>query len=74
MSFDNKEKIILEWKYKPPDFFEDLYIIEKENYKIEIDKGKIKATVLPEFYDFRADARNEIHEEERLAGRPESAG
>lgn len=63
MTNENNEKVILEWKYNPPDFFEDPYQIKKKVYKIEIDSGEIKATVSPSFYDAQENARLEIHEE-----------
>lgn len=61
MSDNHKEQIILEWKYTPPDFFEEKYVIEKQEYKIEIDNGLIKATIIPELYDSLQDARMEFH-------------
>ncbi len=60
---DNGEKIILEWKYNPIDFFEGPFLIENDDYKIEINNGNIKATVSPKFYDSKKDARLNIHEE-----------
>ncbi len=60
---DDDEKVILEWEYNPSDFFEAPFLIENDNYKIEINNGHIKATVSPEFYDSKRDTRLEIHEE-----------
>ena len=58
----NGEKVILEWKYDPPDFFEAPFQIENDNYRIEINNGDIKATISPEFYDSETNARLEFHE------------
>jgi hypothetical protein len=62
MSNNQEERIILEWKFTPPDFFEKPYDIKEKDYKIEIDNGFIKATVTPELYESLQDARMQFHE------------
>ena len=57
------DKVILECNYTPNDFFEDPYSIERENYNIEIDNGKIKITMSFEFYKSKADTMDNISEE-----------
>src|SRR4030042_6134224 len=57
----NGQQIILEWKFTPPDYFEEPYVIKKQGYKIEIDNGAITATISPAFYEMRPDARMEFH-------------
>lgn len=56
------ERIILEWKYEPPDFFEAPCTIEIQDYNISINNGIATAIISPEFYDSREDLRNEFHE------------
>ena len=63
MTNENNEKVILEWKYTPPDFFEDHYQIENKNYQIDIDSGGLKATVTPSYYNAHENIILEIHEE-----------
>ena len=55
--------VILEWKYDPPDFFEAPFPIVRDNCKIEINNGKVKATISKTYYDSKKDARKELHEE-----------
>lgn len=62
MSTNNEEQVILESKYSPPDFFEKRYVVEEQDYKIEIDNGFIKITFNPDFYDSLQDGRMEFHE------------
>jgi len=62
MSNNSEEQIILKWKFTPPDFFEAPYVIEEQDYKIEIDNGSITATISPALYESRPEARMEFHE------------
>lgn len=58
----NENQIILEWKFTPQDFFEAPYVIEEQDYKIEIHNGSITATISSAFYELRQDARMEFHD------------
>jgi len=63
MSLAKSKKVMLEWKYDPPDFLEAPFRIEKDNYKVEISDGKIEAEISTTFFDSKKDAKREIHEE-----------
>ena len=63
MPLDKTEKVVLEWKYTPPDFLRAPFARNNDNYEIEIDNGQIRSTTSSEFYDSDENARIIIHKE-----------
>jgi hypothetical protein len=57
-----KEIVILEWTFKPPDYFEAPIRIVRDEYEIAIKNGKVKAKVKAQFYDSRSDLRKKLQE------------
>jgi len=47
----NNVKIELEWSYKPSDYFEEKIVLDRENYCIEIENGRIIAEMDANFFD-----------------------
>jgi len=54
----NDAKIELEWSYKPPDYFEERIVWNRENYSVEIADGRIIAQMNAGFFDSITDIRN----------------
>jgi hypothetical protein len=56
------ELIVLEWKYSPPDYFEEKVVINHANYTMTIDNGKAEAKINPNAYDNDEKMRSELQE------------
>lgn len=54
------EKIILEWHYKPNDYFDDNFTIEYDRYKLEINSGVATAIIPPEYMNSVNDISNKL--------------
>lgn len=53
--------VVLEWKFSPPDYFEEPIHIKRDDYMMIIDNGKVEARVDPAAYDKEHKMRDEIH-------------
>jgi hypothetical protein len=53
--------IVLEWEYSPLDYFEESIIINKNQYEMTIDEGKVKAEIHSTIDD-DLNIRNMLHE------------
>jgi hypothetical protein len=56
------EIVVLEWKFSPPDYFEEVIHIDRETYSIIIENGRIEARIDPTAYDQEHRMRDELHE------------
>jgi hypothetical protein len=54
--------VVLEWKFSPPDYFEEVIHIDRETYSIIIENGRIEARIDPTAYDQEHKMRDELHE------------
>ena len=54
--------VILEWKFSPSDYFEEVIRIERESYTMVINKGKVEARIDPTVYDKEHKMRDELHQ------------
>lgn len=54
--------IVLEWKFSPPDYFEEVIHIDRQNYSIIIENGRIEARIDPTAYDHEHKMRDQLHE------------
>jgi len=54
--------VVLEWKFSPPDYFEEVIHIDRETYSIIIENGRIEARIDPTAYDQEHKIRDELHE------------
>ena len=55
------EKVVIDWKYDPKDYFEGKIVISNENYKLDIVDGSVEARVDPEFFNESKDLMNDLH-------------
>jgi len=53
--------VILEWTFSPPDYFEELIRVERENYTMVINDGKVEARINPMAYDREHKMRDKLH-------------
>ncbi len=56
-------KVILEWQYDPPDYFETEFEEERVGYSLTIGKGKAVAIFDSDFFDDCTNCRQELHDE-----------
>ncbi len=54
--------VVLEWKFSPPDYFEEVIRIDRKKYSIIIENGRIEARIDPTAYDQEHKMRDELHE------------
>ncbi len=54
--------VVLEWTFAPPDYFEEVIHIERENYTMVINAGKVEARIDPMAYDKEHNMRDELHQ------------
>ena len=54
--------VMLEWKFSPPDYFEEVIRIDRQTYFIIIENGRIEARIDPTAYDQEHRMRDELHE------------
>ena len=57
-----KDIVLLEWTFKPKNFFEENFVIKRKNYKIIITDGNVKACINPTAYDPEHKMRDILHE------------
>jgi hypothetical protein len=59
---DNTEDIVvLEWKFSPPDYFEEAIHIKRDDYVLTINNGTVEARIRPETYDKDQSMRDRLH-------------
>jgi len=56
------DAVVLEWTFSPPDYFEEVIRVERENYTLVINTGKVEARVNPLVYDKEHNIRDELHQ------------
>jgi hypothetical protein len=56
------EIVILEWKFSPPNYFEEPVHIKHNDYEMTIDNGKVEARINPDVYDNEHKMRDELHD------------
>jgi hypothetical protein len=54
--------VLLEWIFSPPDYFEELIEISRNDYIMIIDNGKVEAKIESSIYDINPSMRNVLHE------------
>ena len=61
---------VIEWTFSPPDYFEQSISIERDDYEMWIERGKVEARVKEEHYDDEHQMRDQLHEflNDRLLG------
>jgi len=57
-----KEIVVLEWIFTPPDYFEEPIHIDRDNYEMIIENGKVEARIEAQYYDSESDLRMKFHE------------
>jgi hypothetical protein len=45
------QQIVIEWNYKPKDYFESRIVVEHDSFKIIVDSGHAEARIGPEYLD-----------------------
>src|SRR4030042_6218270 len=59
---DNMEDIVvLEWKFSPPDYFEEPIHIKRDDYIMTISNGTVEARIKPEIYDKDQSMRDRLY-------------
>ena len=62
INMDNMEDIVvLEWKFSPPDYFEEPIHIKRDDYVMTISNGTVEARIRPEIYDKDQSMRGRLH-------------
>lgn len=62
INMDNMEDIVvLEWKFSPPDYFEEPIHIKREDYVMTIGNGTVEARIRPDIYDKNQSMRDRLH-------------
>lgn len=54
------ETVVFEWTFSPPDFFEEPFVIERDDYVMSVSNGKAEARVKPNKYDQDQSIREEL--------------
>ena len=54
--------VVLEWTFSPPDYFEGVIEITRDEYVLRIDNGIVEAKIDPEAYDRDPNYRIALHE------------
>jgi hypothetical protein len=62
---NSEDYVLLEWRYTPTMFFEELVVVSREGVEIRIEGGRATARVAPEVYGVEHKKRDELHEEIR---------
>lgn len=57
-----EDVVVLEWTFSPPDYFEETIRVERENYTMVINEGKVEAKIDPMVYDKEHNMRDELHQ------------
>ena len=52
--------IVLEWSFSPPDFFEDSIHLERDNYEMTIENGKVVAKIKPPVFETNPTMRDDL--------------
>lgn len=52
--------VVLEWRFSPPDYFEEPVHIERDDYVMSINNGTAEARIKPEKYDQDQDMRDKL--------------
>jgi hypothetical protein len=61
-NMDNMEDIVvLEWKFSPPDYFEEPIHIKRDDYVMTISNGTVEARIRPELYDKDQSIRDRLY-------------
>jgi len=58
---DMEDIIILEWKFSPPEYFEEPIYIKRNDYVMTIENGTVEARIRPEIYDKDQSMRDRLH-------------
>lgn len=53
--------VVLEWKFSPPDYFEESVHIKRDDYEMTICNGRAEARIRPEIYDKEHNMRDRLH-------------
>lgn len=53
--------VVLEWKFSPPDYFEEPIHIKRDDYVMTINNGAVEARIRPEIYDKDQSMRDRLH-------------
>ena len=53
--------VVLEWKFSPPDYFEEPIPIKRDDYVMTISNGTVEARIRPEIYDKDQSMRDRLH-------------
>jgi hypothetical protein len=53
--------VVLEWKFSPPDYFEEPIHIKRDDYVMTISNGTVEARIRPEIYDKHQGMRDRLH-------------
>jgi len=62
INMDNTEDIVvLEWKFSPPDYFEEPIHIKRDDYIMTISNGTVEARIRPEIYDKDQSMRDRLY-------------
>ena len=59
---DFNDVVVLEWKFFPPDYFEEVISIDRETYSLLIENGRIEARIDPTAYDQEHKMWDKLHE------------
>jgi len=58
---DMEDIVVLEWKFSPPDYFEEPVRIKRDDYVMTIASGTVEARIRPEIYDKDQSMRDRLH-------------
>src|SRR3989304_8109747 len=58
---DMEDVVVLEWKFPPPDHFEEPIHIKCDDYIMTIASGTVEARIRPEIYDKDQSMRDRLH-------------
>jgi hypothetical protein len=54
--------VLLEWRFSPPDYFEEAITVSRDDYTMVIDNGKVEARITSASYDANPSMRAVLHE------------
>lgn len=54
--------VVLEWKFSPPDYFEDTIKIARQNYTMTIENGQVQAMIDSVIYEANPTMRQTLHD------------
>ena len=55
--------VVMEWTFSPPEYFGEPIQIERNDYEMTIDAGKVKARIDPKVYEQNQQMRDKLHNE-----------